>query len=261
MKINTIYNEDCLDTMARMPEGFVDLVLTSPPYDNQRSYESKIDLSLIGKEISRVLVFGGVSVLVIQDQTVNWRKTLTSFRTIIDWCDNTEMGLFECCIYKRSGVPGAWWNKRFRVDHEYIAIFVKGRKPNYFSKEHMKIPDIQAGFKKKGKERKQDGTFTEYKFNESRHPKLKCPGTILDYESARASDKSNKLKVQHPAWFPDKLANDFILCFTEESNMVYDPFTGSGTTVRMAQLNNRKYIGSEISFEYCELAKTMLKYG
>lgn len=253
----------CLDAatlLKTLDSDSIHLILTSPPYDNQRDYDNQkeFDLSIIGREFSRVLVPNGVCVLIIQDQTINWRKSLTSFRTILDWCDNTDFGLFECCIYKRSGVPGAWWTQRFRVDHEYIPIFVKGRKPRYFNKEHMKIPSQQYGEKKKGKERKKDGTYTEYQYNKSRYPKLKCPGTILDYESARASDKTNKLKTQHPAWFPYKLAEDFILCFSEEGDIVLDPFMGSGTTILAAKNNNRNYIGGDVSLEYCKLALKQL---
>ena len=246
---------DCLEEMQKISDESIDLIITSTPYDNQRNYESDVNLHCVGEEFSRILSNGGVCVLVIQDQTVNWRKSLTSFRTIIDWCDNTELGLFECCIYKRSGVPGAWWTKRFRVDHEYIPIFVKGRKPRYFNKDHMKIPSQQAGFKKKGKERKRDGTFTDYEYNKSRYPKLKCPGTILDYESARASDKSNKLKVKHPAWFPDKLAEDFILCFSDVGDTVLDPFMGSGTTGVGCKKLGRNFIGIDVSEEYCKISQ------
>lgn len=248
---------DCLEGMKLIPDGTIDLVVTSPPYDNLREYgdgQWSVDLSLVGKEISRVLKDGGICVMVIQDQTKNGRKSLTSFRTIIDWVDKTEMDLWECCIYQRSGTPGAWWSKRFRVDHEYIPIFIKGKRPNYFNKEHMKIPSQQHGMIKKGKERKNDGTFTEYTYNETRYPKKKCCGTIINYESARASDKSNKLKTKHPAWFPDLLAEDFIKAFTQEGDIVLDPFIGSGTTGKMAIKNNRKYIGFEINEEYIEHA-------
>ena len=139
MEINKIYNEDCLEGMKRIEDGSVDLVVTSPPYDNIRDYNGfSVDLHSVGIEISRILKDGGMCVMVIQDQTKDGRKSLTSFRTIVDWVDSTELDLWECCIYQRSGTPGAWWSKRFRVDHEYIPIFIKGKRPQYFNKEHMK---------------------------------------------------------------------------------------------------------------------------
>jgi site-specific DNA-methyltransferase (adenine-specific) len=255
--INKIIHGDCLEIMKDIPNNSIDLCITSPPYDAQREYDGySLDLHRLGKEIFRILKDGGVCVMVIQDQTKNFRKSLTSFRTILDWCDNIGFGLFETCIYKRSGVPGNWWSKRFRVDHEYIPIFLKGKRPKYFNKEHMKIASNQAGKKKKGKERRNDGSFTEYKFNPARYPKKKCSGTILDYESSRASDKS--LKIDHPAWFPRKLASDFILCFTQEREIVLDPLIGSGTVAIVAKDHNRKFIGIEISENYIDTAEKRL---
>ena len=252
--INKIILGDCLEVMKDIPNESVDFVITSPPYDKIRKYKGYfINLFDLGVEISRVLKFGGVCVLVIQDQTVDWSKTLTSFRTIVNWCDNTELNLFECCIYRRGGTPGAWWSKRFRVDHEYIPIFVKGNKPNNFDKSHMKIISKQFGEKKKGKERKTDGSFTKYEYNSSRYPRLKCSGTVLDYESSRASDKS--LKLEHPAWFPSKLASDFILCFSKVEDLILDPMCGSGTSLLESKKNNRNFIGIDISEDYCKLSK------
>jgi site-specific DNA-methyltransferase (adenine-specific) len=68
-----------------------------------------------------------------------------------------------------------------------------------------------------------------------------------------------KIAFEHPATFPEKLANDHIVSWSNEGDLVYDPFMGSGTTAKMAILNNRKYIGSEISKEYCEIAEQRLK--
>lgn len=252
--INEIICGDCLDVMKEIPDESIDFCITSPPYDKQRDYHGyTLNLNLLGKEIFRVLKENSICVMVIQDQTKNFRKSLTSFRTVVDWCDNVGFGLFECCIYKRSGVPGNWWSKRFRVDHEYIPIFLKGKRPKYFNKEHMKILANQAGYKKKGKERRNDGSFTNYEFNPNRYPKKKCSGTILDYESSRASNKS--LKLDHPAWFPEKLAEDFILCFTDDGDVVLDPLVGSGTVSVSAKRLERRFIGIDISEKYCDVAR------
>jgi len=83
--------------------------------------------------------------MVIQDQTKNFGKSLTSFKTIVDWCDSFGFKLFETVIYRKYGAEGAWWNKRFRVDHEYVPIFLKGERPQYFNKEHLKIPSKHGG--------------------------------------------------------------------------------------------------------------------
>ena len=238
------------------------MILTSPPYDNLRDYKKGewiLDLPAVGKEISRVLKDGGICVMVIQDQTKDGRKSLTSFKTIVDWCENTELDLWECCLYERGGTPGAWWSKRFRVDHEYIPIFIKGKRPQYFSKEHMKIP-VNQEYKKinesknflggRGTNGEQIKNYKVVKLDD-----LKCSGTILHYKnSARETGGAKTLKKQHPATFPDKLASDFIQAFTTEDMIVLDPFSGSGTTLCMAKELGRNYIGFEIDLTYYDLS-------
>ena len=103
---------------------FFDLTVFSPPYDGLRDYNGyEFDMHKLGEELFRVTKEGGIVVMVIQDQTIDGHKSLTSFKTIIDWCDNIGFGLFECNIYKKQGKDGAWYTKRFRVDHEYIPNF------------------------------------------------------------------------------------------------------------------------------------------
>ncbi|MCK5472769.1 MAG: hypothetical protein KAI59_01960, partial [Planctomycetes bacterium] len=138
--LNTVQCLDCVEAMKQLPSNCVDLVVTSPPYDGIRKYNGfQCDLHATGEEILRILKDGGIAVMVIQDQTKNFAKTLTSFRTIVDWCDNIGLRLFETVIYRKHGTEGAWWKYRFRVDHEYMPIFLKGARPQYFNKEPLKI--------------------------------------------------------------------------------------------------------------------------
>lgn len=262
LKLNKIYNMDCVEGMKLLPDNSVDLVVTSPPYDGIRDYKGfSLDLHSVGVEISRILKDGGVCVMVIQDQTKDGRKTGTSFKTIVDWINNTKLDLWECCIYQRSGTPGAWWSKRFRVDHEYIPIFIKGKRPQYFNKEHMMISPKKEGIQKSGGSRLTNGIVSEGFISTG---KPKCCGTIIKYASSSQegnglnTKESHKLKVQHPATFPDKLASDFIKCFTTENMVVLDPFMGSGTVAIEAQKLNRNYIGFELSDTYCDLANKRL---
>lgn len=254
---NKIINGDCLEELKKFNDNFFDLTVFSPPYDNLRDYNGyNLNLNELGKELYRVTKDGGIVVMVIQDQTKNGYKALTSFRTIIDWCDNIGFKLFECNIYKKQGKDGAWWSKRFRVDHEYMPIFLKGKKPKTFNKEPIKIPCKHAGKTMKGgANRNKDGKTVESKkmiINDK-----KCPGTIWDYSNG--GDKVY-LKRNHPATYPDKIPYDFINVFTEENNIVLDPMMGSGSTIISANILNRKYVGIDISKEYCELAEKRIKY-
>jgi len=131
-KINEVHNIEALEGLKKLPDNSIDLMVASPPYDKMRDYNGfKIDLNAIGKELFRVMKEGGIVVMVMQDQTKNFGKSLTTFKTAIDWCDNAGFKLFESLIYRKFGAEGAWWTKRFRVDHEYM-LFFEGEKTIIF---------------------------------------------------------------------------------------------------------------------------------
>ena len=256
LPLNKIICGDAVKILKKIPNNSIDLVVTSPPYDSIRDYKGfSYDLHATGKEIFNKLKDGGMAVIVIQDQTKNFGKTLTSFKTIIDWCDNIGFKLFETVIYRKYGAEGAWWNKRFRVDHEYMPIFLKGERPQYFNKEHLKIPSKHGGKTLTG-----GGTrLTNGVRIATRAIKInpmKCRGTIWEYLTA---GDGSRLKHLHPATFPNRLPYDFIQCFCPEGGIVLDPFVGSGTTAVAAKNLNRKYIGIDIAKEYCDIAERRTK--
>jgi len=256
LPLNQIICGDAVDILKKIPSNSVDLVVTSPPYDDIRTYNGfSLNLPAVGKELNRVLKDGGVVAMVIQDATRNFGKTLTSFRTILDWCDNAGFKLFETVIYRKYGTEGAWWTKRFRVDHEYMPIFLKGDRPAYFNKEPLKVPSKHGGKTMTGSgNRRTDGTTTKTITREING--MKCRGTVWDY--LNAGDK-NLLKRKHPATFPDKIPTDFIQCFCPPKGVVLDPFIGCGSTAVAAKQLNRNYIGIDVSKEYCKLAEERIK--
>lgn len=255
--MDRLYIGDCVDIIKKVADESVDMVVTSPSYDDLRAYKGhyKIDLSTLGREIFRVLKDGGIYAMVIQDQTKDGGKSLTSFRTAIDHCDNIGFKLFETCIYKKLGAEGAWWSKRFRVDHEYIHIFLKGKRPQYFDKEPIKIPSKHAGKSMTGcATRKTDGTTHKSK-NVVINP-TKCPGTIWDV--ANGGDK-NPLKRRHPAVFPDKIPYNLMQVFCPEGGLVLDPMCGSGTTLVQSKKLGRHFIGIDMEEEYVLLSRQRLQ--
>ncbi len=256
LPLNKIICGDAVEVMKKFPSNSIDIVITSPPYDAVRDYKGfSLDLHASGKEIYRVLKNGGVVAMVIQDQTKNFGKSLTSFRTIVDWCDSFGFKLFETVIYRKYGAEGAWWNKRFRVDHEYVPIFLKGERPQHFNKEHLKIPSKHGGKTMTG-----GGTrLTNGIRIDTRSIKInlmKCRGTIWEYLTA---GDGSRLKHQHPATFPNQLPYDFISCFTPKNGVVLDPFIGSGTTAVAAKNLGYKYIGIDIAPDYCAIAEKRIK--
>lgn len=250
---DTILCGDAANVLKRLPDNSVDLVVTSPPYDALRNYHGfTLDLHRIGKQLHRVLRYGGVVVMVIQDQTKAGTKTLTSFRTIVDWCDNAGFRLFESLVYqKKHALPGPCWDRRFRVDHEYMPIFVKGQRPAYFDKRHLAVSCKTAGTRHRMKQRSVGGSTGDYGKEYIVAP-TKCRGTIWPYANTTSS---NDLKRQHPATFSDQLAADFIECFCPKDGIVLDPFVGSGTVPVAAKKLQRHFIGVDISEEYCAIAE------
>ncbi len=254
---NKILLGDCVDLSAALPADSVDLSLFSPPYDAVRDYNGEwcFDFSALGRNLYRITKEGGICAVVIGDGTRRFAKSLTSFKLAVDWCENHAWRLFECCIYHRDGNPGAWWSKRFRVDHEYIFIFLKGERPKYFDKSKMMVPSKHAGKVYSGTDRLTSGGFKQIT------PKVvnskKCRGTVWRY--ATSNTEGNRLKAEHPATFPDKLAADIIECFSKPGDLVLDPMCGSGTTCVMAVQHGRHYLGLEISPEYHKIAEDRLR--
>ena len=130
-------------------------------------------------------------------------------------------------------------------------LFLKGDRPNTFTKEHMKIPAKHAGITWSGTQRMTDGSLT--KIEETVQADTKCPGTVWYYSGS--SSEGNKIKNRHPAPYPDKLCGDLIQCFSKENDVVFDPFLGSGTTAVMSKKLNRNFVGGDIAEQYIEIAK------
>lgn len=250
---NKIICGNCFDVLPSLKTESIDYILTSPPYDKIRDYDGfpilgKPERIQLAKECFRVLKNNSICSVVIQDETKNRRKSGTSFRWAVEWMDE-GWGLFETTIYGRHGPPGAFWKKRFRVDHEYVHNFIKGDEPHFFNKEHMMVPTKNAGRMVSCDKRHKGGDTEDGE--DFLCPDTKCRGTIWDYPSSNR--EGNKTKKKHPATMPDSLAGDLIRCFSAEGELVLDPMTGSGTTCVMAAKCNRDYIGIEFSAEYIQI--------
>lgn len=247
MEINKIYNENCLDTMAKMPGNFIDLTITSPPYDNTRDYEEyNFDFESIALELYRITRQGGVVVWIVGDSTVNGSESGTSFRQTLYFID-IGFKLHDTMIYRKLNyIPLT--HSRYEQSFEYMFIFSKG-KPKTFNPIMIpcKHPNkIEQYGPKRRRDFGKNHSMRLYKTTEYRQTKkTKIAGNIFSYIIG-------KEKSGHPAAFPDKLANDHIISWSNEGDLIYDPLMGSGTTAKMAIKNKRNFIGSEISKKYCE---------
>ena len=254
MEINKIYNENCIDTMAKMPDCFVDLTVTSPPYDNLRTYNGySFDFEAVAKELYRVTKQGGVVVWVVGDATIKGSESGTSFRQALYFKD-IGFNLHDTMIYKKTGCPFPETN-RYYPNFEYMFILSKG-KPKSINLITDRV-NIYSGAKKNRPngtgDRQKDGSIKKMSCDRlGIDRRIKDVGVRFNIWEIPHIDKARGL---HPATFPEKLANDHILSWSNEGDLVYDPFMGSGTTAKMAILNKRNWIGSEISQEYCEIVE------
>ena len=252
MKINKTYNENCLDTMSKIPNDFIDLTITSPPYDNLRTYNGyNFDFESVAKELYRVTKQGGVVVWVVGDKIKNGNKSLTSFRQSL-FFQEIGFNVHDVMIYRKKNTPFMRSNA-YTNCYEFMFIFSKG-KPNTFNP--LKTKTVRSGKEKLVANKKADGINKKV---ESVLNEEKTLTNIWDYAVGLGGSTSDRIAFEHPAIFPEKLAQDHILSWSNENDLVYDPFMGSGTTCKMAILNNRNYIGSEISEEYCKIIEERLK--
>ena len=260
MKINKTYNENCLDTMSKIPNDFIDLTITSPPYDNLRTYNGySFDFESVAKELYRVTKQGGVVVWVVGDSTIKGSETGTSFKQAL-FFKEIGFNLHDTMIYEKntSSFPSRKDGNRYTQIFEYMFVLSKGK-----PKTSNLICDKEnkwAGHTNWGKNTKR-GRDNDLKETSKIKPvpKFSPRNNIWKYTVGGGFASSDKIASKHPAIFPEKLVNDHILSWSNEGDLVYDPFMGSGTTAKMAILNNRNWIGSEISEEYCKIIEERLK--
>jgi len=246
--INQIFVENCLETMNRMPNGFVDLVVTSPPYDNLRAYNGySFDFHSVVDQLFRVVKPGGVVVWIVGDATVNGSESGTSFRQALGFVD-AGFRLHDTMIWRKTNPMPKVKTKRYFDVFEYMFVFSKGQPKSFnpimqATKQGGKIYNSTVKQITTGMERTQK-TFV---LNGERFK-----DNIWDIAVAQN-------KTTHTAVFPEQIAYDHVLSWSVQGDIVYDPFLGSGTTAVAALKLDRFFIGSEISSEYAEISKKRIE--
>ncbi len=251
---NKIVQGDCLDVMRNFENCSVDMVLTSPPYDNLRTYKGYVfPFEPIAKELFRIIKDGGVVIWVVSDATVDGSETGTSFKQAL-FFKETGFNIHDTMIFcKRNPIPQIY-RRRYNNEFEYMFVFSKGQVATH---NLIKVPCLHAGLELNGT------TYKNYSKHEQKREKMAKPvknekikGNIWEYVVGKnLEDQEAK---EHPAPFPCELARDHIVSWSNEGDLVLDPMCGSGTTCKAAQQLKREYIGIEISQEYCDLATKRL---
>ena len=242
---------DCLERMKEIPDGSVDLTVTSPPYDNLRTYNGNNEKwgehvwKMVLEELYRIIADGGVVVWVVADATIKGSETGTSFKQAL-YALECGFRLHDTMIYQTNKPPQT--HRRYEQQWEYMFVFSKCS-PKTFNP--ILEPSENAGQKRTSTMR-QDGDNLSNRSARGVVKAMKQKGNI--WYLPRGARKC-KLEVLHPATFPEQLAHDHIISWSNGDDVVFDPFTGSGTTGKMAKLTGRKFIGIEMDETYFNIAK------
>jgi len=250
-KLNEIYCMDCVEGMKLLPANSIDLVVTSPPYDNLRDYKGYVfTYEHIAEELFRVMKKGGVVIWVVGDKIVKGNRTLTSFRQAL-YFQQVGFNAHDVMIYRKKNTPFMRSNA-YTNCYEFMFVFSKSS-PNTFNP--IKEKTIRNGREMLVAGKKADG-INKKVWGELKEEKALT--NIWEYAVGLGGSTNDKIAFQHTAIFPEKLAADHILSWTNEGDIVFDPMSGSGTTCKMAKILNRNFIGMDISEDYCEIARTRL---
>ena len=250
---------DCVEGLKLLKDESIDLTVTSPPYDNLRTYNGYyFDFESVAKELYRVTKLGGVVVWVVGDATVKGSETGTSFRQALYFMD-CGFNLHDTMIYNKTGLPMN--HNRYEQEFEYMFVLSKG-KPKTFNP--IRIPCLypeKETARQNSKYSETNEIMRKARSGKQRKPvgKDKIKGNIWKYATGKNHSTKDDIAFNHPAIFPEQLANDHIISWSNEGDVVLDPFSGSGTTHKMALLNNRKFIGFEISQEYVNIERKRLE--
>ena len=243
---------DCITEMRKMDSNIIDLTVTSPPYDNLRTYAGTLEWNFdifkqVANELHRITKDGGVVVWVVGDATINGSETGTSFRQAL-YFKEIGFNLHDTMIWVKDGGGAVGSKKCYTQNFEYMFVFSKGEISTFNLIKDK--PNKSYGVDKSGVgRRKKDGSL-----------KVEVRKVASEF-----SKRNNYWYVapqkggNHPAVFPEQLANDHIISWSNENDVVFDPFMGSGTTGKMALLNSRNFIGIEKVPEYFEIAKKRIQ--
>ena len=254
IELNKIYNEDCLEGMKRIPDNSIDMTITSPPYDKLRSYDGfQWDFEGIASELYRVTKDGGVLVWIVGDATVKGSETGTSFRQAL-YFKETGFNLHDTMIYHKNN-PTPMRGNRYQQSFEYMFILSKGKVNTFHPLTTPKKYMENRKNKQYNKKVNGEQTVREYKATSTE----RTIKNIWTYNVGLHHTSSDREAFKHPAIFPEQLAEDHILTWSNDNDVILDPFMGSGTTAKMAMLNNRNFIGFELNKDYCDIASQRVK--
>ena len=239
---------NCVDFMQKMTPESVDLTVTSPPYDDLRDYNGyDFDFEAIARGLYRVTKQGGVVVWIVGDR-INGGRSLSSFRQGL-YFQEIGFQMHDVMIYQKKNTPFPRSNA-YTNAYEFMFVLSKG-KPKTFNP--LKTDTVRHGIELTPANKQANGKYKTRGYIKRNQEKTLI--NIWSYAVGFGGTTKDRIAFEHPAIFPEKLAEDHILSWSNEGNLVFDPMCGSGTTGKMALSHNRRFIGVDISQEYIEIAR------
>ncbi len=244
---------DCLERMKEIKSGSIDMTVTSPPYDNLRSYNGNNKQwgehvwGAVIKDLYRVTKDGGVVVWIVGDATLKGSETGTSFKQAL-FAKEVGFNLHDTMIYQKAQACFGS-NNCYLQAFEYMFVFSKGKPKtiNFIRDRLNKRPGVEsmgiAGLSFDG---------TKAKRIKKEIKKKGKRKNIWEYGVGGG-------KTGHPAVFPEKLARDHIISWSNKNDVVFDPFMGSGTTGVACKNLNRNFVGIELDEDYFNIAKKRIE--
>jgi site-specific DNA-methyltransferase (adenine-specific) len=250
----TLIHGDSAQALVEIADGCVDLTVTSPPYDNLRTYNGyTFDFEAIARELYRVTKAGGVLVWIVGDETIDGCETGTSFRHALKFME-CGFKLADTMIYQKTDLAfPRHGHRKYPAAFEYMFVFGKGKIStfNMLRDRRNKL----AGAIMSGTVRQEDGTTKPSRANGKAVAEFGARSNVWGYSTGKGKSSADEIAFKHPAIFPEALARDHILSWSNPGDLVLDPFMGSGTTGKVALQSGRRFIGIEISAEYLEIAR------
>jgi site-specific DNA-methyltransferase (adenine-specific) len=246
---------DSLERMKEIADGSIDLTVTSPPYDNLRTYNDTLDWGEhvwkpVLQELFRVTKHGGVVVWVVNDATIKGSETGTSFRQAL-YAKEIGFNLHDTMIYhKQNAMPLT--HNRYDPCFEYMFVFSVGR-PKTFN-PILEDTLCSGQVKKRELEKKMIGVEGHQSRNREEHTVVKNKKFKKNLWTYTVGTEKERSVNKHPAIFPEKLANDHVISWSNVGDTVFDPFLGSGTTGKMALACSRNFIGIERDDKYFDIS-------
>lgn len=261
-RVIQIYQGDCLDVIKDIPNNSIDLTVTSPPYDNLRTYNGISPFTFekfqaIAKQIYRVTKSGGAVVWIVADATINGSKTGTSYRQAL-FFKEIGFNLHDTMIWSKGSFSAVGSGAvRYYNTFEYMFVLTKGKIKTFNPIKDR--PNKHAGEKLHGTVRNKDGSTRPASTIGNVISPFGQRFNVWDINPVHNNHK-NRSKA-HPAPFPIELAQDHIISWSNEGDTVLDPFMGSGTTGVACKNTNRNFIGIELDETYFKIAKERINQG